>query len=135
LPVSGGDGTTGDATGTTGQSFTITTPISLTVGHSQIGTVFTVEVSTMKDSTVEGPVLRFIRPERRTPSLGCIPVRLAELITEASCTATPRGADRALVEVSRVEVCTAEADAADSRFVPQFKKKDGGSYAKENQIR
>jgi hypothetical protein len=94
----------------------------------------------MEDSTVEGPVLRFIRPERRTPSLGCIPVRLAELITEASRKATPRGAARALVEVSRVgvsmvEVFTAEADAANASFVQQVKKKDGGSHAKENQIR
>ena len=93
-----------------------------------------VGISTTQDSTVEGPVPRFIRPEGRTPSLGCIPVRLAELITEASCTATPRGAARALVEVSRmgvsmVEVFTAEAAAANSRFVPQVRKKDGGSYA------
>ena len=96
-------------------------------------------ISTMEDSTVEGPVLCFIRPEVRTHSLGCIPVRLAELITEASCTATPCGAARALAEVSRagvsmVEVFTAEAAAANSSFVPQVKKKDGGSYAKEIQI-
>jgi hypothetical protein len=43
-----------------------------------------VGISTVEDSTVEGPVLRFIRPGGRTPSLGCIPVRLGELITEAS---------------------------------------------------
>jgi hypothetical protein len=66
---------------------------------------------------MEGPVLRFIRPEGRTPSLGCIPVRLAELITEASCTAIPREAARALVEV-----CTAEADAANSRLCPAGQK-------------
>ena len=84
----------------------------------------------MEDSTVEGPVLRFIRPERRTPSLGCIPVRLAELITEASHIAT-----RLVAAQASVEVFTAEAAAANSIFVPQVKKKDGGSYAKENQIR
>ena len=84
----------------------------------------------MEDSTVEGPVLRFIRPERRTPSLGCIPARLGDLITEASQMVTRLVAARA-----SVEVFTAEAAAANSSFVPQVKKKDGGSYAKENQIR
>ena len=93
----------------------------------------------MEDSTV-GPVLHFIRPERRTPSLGCIPVRLAELIMEASHIAIRLVAARASLEVFRaegsmVEVFTAEAAAANSSFVPQVKKKDGGSYAKENQIR
>jgi hypothetical protein len=84
----------------------------------------------MKDSTVEGPVLRFIRPAGRTPSLDCIPARLGDLITEASHIATRLVAARA-----SVEVFTAEAAAANSSFVPQVKKKDGGSYAKENQIR
>jgi hypothetical protein len=84
----------------------------------------------MEDSTVEGPVLRFIRPAGRTPSLGCIPARLGDLITEASHIATRLVAARA-----SVEVFTAEAAAANSSFVPQVKKKDGGSYAKENQIR
>ena len=99
-----------------------------------------VGISTMRDSTVADPVPRFIRPEGRTPSLGCIPVRLAELIMEASHIATRLVAARVSVEVSRaegsmVEVFTAEAAAANSSFVPQVKKKDGGSYAKENQIR
>ena len=94
----------------------------------------------MEDSTVEGPVLRFIRPAGRTPSLDCIPARLGDLITEASHIATRLVAARASVEVSRaegsmVEVFTAEAAAANSSFVPQVKKKDGGSYAMENQIR
>ena len=84
----------------------------------------------MEDSTVEGPVLRFIRPAARTPSLDCIPARLGDLITEASHIATRLVAARA-----SVEVFTAEAAAANSSFVPQVKKKDGGSYAKENQIR
>ena len=84
----------------------------------------------MKDSTVEGPVLRFIRPAGRTPSLDCIPARLGDLITEASHIATRLVAARA-----SVEVFTAEAAAANSRFVPQVKKKVGGSYAQENQIR
>jgi hypothetical protein len=84
----------------------------------------------MKDSTVEGPVLRFIRPAGRTPSLGCIPARLGDLITEASHIVTRLVAARV-----SVEVFTAEAAAANSSFVPQVKKKDGGSYAKENQIR
>ena len=84
----------------------------------------------MEDSTVEGPVLRFIHPAGRTPSLDCIPARLGDLITEASHIATRLVAARA-----SVEVFTAEAAAANSSFVPQVKKKDGGSYAKENQIR
>jgi uncharacterized protein DUF3300 len=53
-----------------------------------------------------------------------------DLITEASHIATRLVAARA-----SVEVFTAEAAAADSSFVPQVKKKDGGSYAMENQIR
>jgi len=84
----------------------------------------------MEDSTVEVPVLRFIRPAGRTPSLDCIPARLGDLITEASHIATRLVAARA-----SVEVFTAEAAAANSSFVPQVKEKDGGSYAKENQIR
>ena len=84
----------------------------------------------MEDSTVEGPVLRFIRPAGRTPSLDCIPARLGDLITEASHIATRLVAARA-----SVEVFTAEAGAANSNFVPQDKKKDGGLYAKENQTR
>jgi hypothetical protein len=34
-----------------------------------------------------------------------------------------------------VEVFTAEEDAANSGFCPAGQKKDGGSYAKGNQIR
>jgi len=74
-----------------------------------------VGISTTEDSTVEGLVPRFIRPEGRTPSLGCIPVRLAESITEASRKATPRA--RALVEVF-----TAEAVAY--VVIDQFSDKD-----------